>query len=387
MVGSTLAPMCKSRYPVHFVAVDVKSTRTIVDQAFSVPKCVRLARMSEKSYELLCKMFSAIPERTKEELESILGKKFMGYVSGNFSDFEKQKQGGSTVTDYNAVDENDEIHRVMMEVEPLLEASGERNWRSIMLTHDEFPCHCLLQTWWYPKRSNLMLIWDSGELLSMGLPDSSQPVTIVIVGVMMAIRWLEAHVRENNRQEAPTREQLRKLDCLKDLNLFETMCKVLNIPMEVKKIWARKRLMPWFRANMTACLYEYAKKHMSKHGRVYSEYHLDIGAGAFKRAFVTHRNAVTTAVKRISRTSERSGNEKAEMLKEDLERNVTLCLHNSFCRNRESNVDPLPCCKQRVEEQKCWRTASNSVRIVNDVLQDTETESAESVSQEEEMEH
>ena len=49
LVGSTLAPMCKSRYPVHFVAVDVKSTRTIVDQAFSVPKGVRLSRMAEKS--------------------------------------------------------------------------------------------------------------------------------------------------------------------------------------------------------------------------------------------------------------------------------------------------------------------------------------------------
>ena len=126
---------------------------------------------------------------------------------------------------------------------------------------------------------------------------------------------------------------------------------------------------------------------MSKHGRVYSVYQLVIGAGAFKQAFVTHRNAVTTAVKRISRTSERNGREKEEMLKEDLERNVTLCLHNSFCRNRESNVDPLPCCKQRVKEQKCWRTASNSVRIANDVLQGTETESAESMSQEEEMEH
>ena len=34
--GSTLAPMCKSRYPMHFVAVDVKSTRTIVDQP---PQC------------------------------------------------------------------------------------------------------------------------------------------------------------------------------------------------------------------------------------------------------------------------------------------------------------------------------------------------------------
>ena len=130
-----------------------------------------LARMSEKSHELLFKMFSAIPERTKEELESILGKKFMGYASGNFSDFERQRQKGSTVTDYSVVDQNDEIHLVMMEVEPLLKASRKRYWRSIMLTHDEFPCHSLLQTWWYPGCSNLVLIWASGELLSMGLPD------------------------------------------------------------------------------------------------------------------------------------------------------------------------------------------------------------------------
>ena len=61
---------------------------------------------------------------------------------------------------------------------------------------------------------------------------------------------------------------------------------------------------------------------------------------------------------------------------------MTLCLHNSFCRNRETNLDPLRCCKQLVEKQKCWRTASNSARIATDVLQDTETESAESVSQE-----
>ena len=160
-------------------------------------------------------------------------------------------------------------------------------------------------------------------------------------------------MKENNRQEVPTKEQLQKLDYLKDLDLFVTMCKIVNIPMEVKSIWARRRLMPWFRDNMTAWFYEYAKKHMSKHRTVYSAYQLDIGAGAFKRAFVTHRNAVTTAVKRTSRTSrtsESNGREKEEMLKEDLERNVTLCILNKFCHNRESNVDPLPCCKQRVEE-------------------------------------
>ena len=113
----------------------------------------------------------------------------------------------------------------------------------------------------------------------------------------------------------------------------------------------------------------------------------DIGAGVFMRACVTHRNAVTIAVTRTSRTSECDGREKEEMLKEDLERNVTFCLHISFCRNKETSVDHLPSCKQRIEEQRCWRTAFNSVRLNTDALQDTETESAESISQEEEMKH
>ena len=69
----------------------------------------------------------------------------------------------------------------------------------------------------------------------MGLPDSSQPITIVIVGFMVAIRWLESHVKENNRQEVPTKEQLQELDFLKELDIFETMCKILNFPIELKK--------------------------------------------------------------------------------------------------------------------------------------------------------
>ena len=59
----------------------------------------------------------------------------------------------------------------------------------------------------------------------MGLLDSSQPRMILIVGVMMAIPWLEAHANENNRQEVLTQEQLEELDCLKVLGHFETTCK------------------------------------------------------------------------------------------------------------------------------------------------------------------
>ena len=105
-----MAPISKSRYPVHFVAVDVKSTSTIVDQAFSVPKCLRLPRTSEKSYELHCKIFATVPERTKDELQPILRKKVIGYASGNFSDFERQKQKGSTATDYNSEDINQKTY-------------------------------------------------------------------------------------------------------------------------------------------------------------------------------------------------------------------------------------------------------------------------------------
>ena len=70
-------------------------------------------------------------------------------------------------------------------------------------------------------------------------------------GAMIAqlFRMAGSSCEGENRQEAPMREKLQKLDCIKDLDLFETMCKILNIPMEVKKIWARRRLMPWFRAN------------------------------------------------------------------------------------------------------------------------------------------
>ena len=79
LVGLTLVSMCKGRYPVNIVAVDAMSTRTILDRAFSVQKCVRLARMSVKFNELLCKMFTAVSGRTKD-LELLLGKKFMRHA-------------------------------------------------------------------------------------------------------------------------------------------------------------------------------------------------------------------------------------------------------------------------------------------------------------------
>ena len=126
-----MAVICKSRYPLLFVAVDVTKHKEDSGSGFSSSK--------------ICKACEKVGEK----------------------DFERQKQKRSTATYSNEMDDSDKIHRVMMELEPLLEPSGKRNWRSIMLTHTEFPCHCLLQTWWYPEQSNLVLIWNSRELLSI----------------------------------------------------------------------------------------------------------------------------------------------------------------------------------------------------------------------------
>ena len=63
-----------------------------------------------------------------------------------------------------------------------------------------------------------------------------------------------------------------------------------------------------------------AKKHLSKHSRVYSSYQIDIGSEAFKRAFVTHPNALTIAAKGRLKTSDCGGRERKKMLKENLEK-------------------------------------------------------------------
>ena len=122
------------------------------------------------------------------------------------------------------------------------------------------------------------------------------------------------------------------------------MCKTLNIALEVKKKVGQNAIDAMVQCQHDCLAYEHAKKHMSKHSRVYSSYQMDIGSEAFKRTFVTNRTKVTTALKRTLKTIDCDGRESEKLLKGDLDNNVTLCLQNSFCRNRETNVGSLTCC-------------------------------------------
>ena len=152
----------------------------------------------------------------------------------------------------------------MMEIDPLLVASGYRTWRNIPLTHGSTrvtPGADVL----VPQESKHSTGWDAEELFFMGLPDQAQNATIPVVSAMLAVRWLEANVVKTEQEMAvPTPEQLSRVSISKRLDLFKTICKILRIPKEIERVSARQRLMPWFRAVMTSWMYERAKRRFSR---------------------------------------------------------------------------------------------------------------------------
>ena len=170
----------------------------------------------------------------------------MGLEGENTSDHERQNVIGKPMGGTPSLEENDMIDEKMMELKPLLEASGERNLRSIDLTHGECPCHCLAQTVWYPDHANLCLIGDVEEIRSLGLPGHQQKVTILVVSTMLALRWMEENVTKYRESKTPTAESIYAIDYSRRLELFETACKVFAIPMEVRHVWSRLRFFLGF---------------------------------------------------------------------------------------------------------------------------------------------
>ena len=127
LVGSLIANLCGSHYPLHMAMVDVSCQRILVDKAFSVPKCVRLARMSHHSHKLLRKVRGTVPKEQRDDLSEIWDEELLGLESENTSDLERQNMMGKPMVGAPNLGEVDVIQEKMMELELLLEASGERN--------------------------------------------------------------------------------------------------------------------------------------------------------------------------------------------------------------------------------------------------------------------
>ena len=265
--------------------------------------------------------------------------------------------------------------RKLCELEPLLTASGERNLRSIEITHGDCPCHCLAQTVCYPEHSNLCLEWDVEEIRSIGLPDHQQKVTILVVSTILALRWIEEIVTKYRESKTPTAESIYALDYSRRLELFETECKVFATPMEVRHVWSRIRFFPWFRATLTSWLYIATKDHMKKYQKEYRQFLAEIGPEAFERPLLTHRNAITTGWKRVDKVSRDNTKARESRLEEDLA-NVSLSLHNSFCLNRELNAKVLPNQAMRLQEQKEWMRSFEQLKAWEEIVISSDEEEA-----------
>ena len=142
--------------------------------------------------------------------------------------------------------------------------------------------------------------------------------------------------------KAPTAESIHAFDYSRRLELFETASKVFAIPMYVRHVWSRIRFFQWFRATLTSWLHAVTKDHMKKHQKKYRQFLAEIGPEGIKRPLLTHRNAITTGWKRVGRVSRYNTKARESILEEDLAKNVSLSLHNSFCLDRESKVKSLP---------------------------------------------
>ena len=69
------------------VVMDARIQQMLADQLFSVPKCVRLARMSERSYNLLTQITRAVLKSSEGDLQDVVGEEFMRLNEGNVSEF------------------------------------------------------------------------------------------------------------------------------------------------------------------------------------------------------------------------------------------------------------------------------------------------------------
>ena len=133
-------------------------------------------------------------------------------------------------------------------------------------------------------------------------------------------------------------------------------------------MWSRIRFSSWFRATLTSWVYTLTKNQMKKHQKEYRKFLAEIGPEAFKRPMLTHRNAITTCWKRVGRVSRDNTKARDSILEEDLAKNVSLSLYNSFYLNRESKVKSLPNQTKRLQEQREWMRAYKQLKAWEEIV-------------------
>ena len=162
--------------------MDTKTQHPFIDQLFSAPKWVRLSKRSGKPHELLMKILRAVPERSRDELEKIVGENFVNLNDGNVSDFQKRKASGKMANDFITVDEKGERQQMLMNSVVLLnlEDYPSDSWG----TPVSLPGSDVL----VPQESKLNVSMEIWRAIFHGMPDQDQNVSKLVVSAMLAVK-------------------------------------------------------------------------------------------------------------------------------------------------------------------------------------------------------
>ena len=115
---------------------------------------------------------------------------------------------------------------------------------------------------------------------------------------------------------------------------------------------------------------------MKKQQKKYRQFLAEIGPEAFKTPLLTHRNAITTGWKRVGRVSRDNTKARESILEEELAKNVSLSLHNSFFLNRESKVKGLPNQTKRLQEQRECMQSYEQLKAWEEIVISSDDEEA-----------
>ena len=85
---------------------------------------------------------------------------------------------------------------------------------------------------------------------------------------------------------------------------------------------------------------------------------------------------MTTGWKRVGRVSRDNTKARESILEEDLAKNGSLSLHNSFCLNRELKVKGLPNQAMILQEQKEWMRSFEQLKAWEEIVISSDDEEA-----------
>ena len=107
---------------------------------------------------------------------------------------------------------------------------------------------------------------------------------------------------------------------------------------------------------------------MKKRQKEYRQFLAEIGPEVFRRPLLTHRNGISTGWKMVGIVFRGNTKARESILEEDMAKNVSLILHNSFCLNRESKVKSLPNQSRRLQDQRVWTRAYEKLKAWEEIV-------------------